>query len=144
MAKALPFLLLFFFVAPTLRAQSSADRQAILRAMDEQTQAWNAGNLDQFMNGYWQSDSLKFIGSSGITYGWQNTLDRYRKNYPDQASRGSLRFEILSVDLTSKDAAFVIGRFFLTRPQKGDASGYFTLLWRKIGGQWKIVVDHTS
>jgi ketosteroid isomerase-like protein len=112
--------------------------------MDEQTQAWNAGNLDQFMNGYWQSDSLKFIGSSGITYGWKNTLDRYRKNYPDQASRGTLRFQILSVDLTSKDAAFVIGRFFLTRPQQGDASGYFTLLWRKINGQWKIVVDHTG
>ncbi len=100
MVKALP-LLLFLWIAPALRAQSSADRQAILRAMDEQTQAWNAGNLDQFMNGYWQSDSLKFIGSSGITYGWQNTLDRYRKNYPDQASRGTLRFQILSVDLSS-------------------------------------------
>jgi ketosteroid isomerase-like protein len=143
MAKALPFLFFLFF-SLSLWAQPVADRKAIVQVMDSQTQAWNTGNLDQFMQGYWQSDSLKFIGSGGITYGWQNTLDRYRKRYPDQAARGTLRFEILNVDITSKDAAFVIGRFFLTRPQQGDASGYFTLLWRKINGQWKIVVDHTS
>jgi hypothetical protein len=83
------------------------------------TQAWNTGNLDQFMQGYWQSDSLKFIGSGGITYGWQNTLDRYRKRYPDQAARGTLRFEILNVDITGKDAAFVIGRFFPHPPPAG-------------------------
>jgi hypothetical protein len=70
------------------------------------------------MQGYWQSDSLKFIGSGGITYGWQNTLDRYRKRYPDQAARGTLRFEILSVDVTSKDAAFVIGRFSSPAPSR--------------------------
>ena len=143
MAKALLYVSFLFF-SLSLWAQPAADRKAILQVMDAQTQAWNTGNLNQFMQGYWQSDSLKFIGSGGITYGWQNTLDRYRKRYPDQAARGNLRFEILNVDVTSKDAAFVIGRFFLTRPQQGDASGYFTLLWRKINGQWKIVVDHTS
>jgi len=125
-------------------AQPTQDRAQILNVLEAQTRAWNSGDLDQFMQGYWQSDSLQFIGSSGITYGWQNTLDRYRKKYPDQAWRGTLRFQILQVDLVGKDAAFAIGQFFLTRPQKGDASGYFTLLWRKINGTWKIVVDHTS
>jgi len=143
MAQAFLLLFLLFFSLSS-RAQTAADRKAILQVMDAQTQAWNSGDLDQFMQGYWQSDSLRFIGSGGITYGWQNTLDRYRKRYPDAAARGTLRFEILTVDVTGKDAAFVIGRFFLTRPQQGDTSGYFTLFWRKIAGKWKIVVDHTS
>lgn len=136
--------LISFFLACTLAfAQKTSDSQAIRKAMDEQVTAWNNGDLVKFMDGYWQSDSLRFIGSKGIVYGWQPTLERYRKNYPDAAARGTLRFEILKIDLLSKDAAFVIGKFFLTRPQVGDANGHFTLLWRKINGQWKIVVDHT-
>jgi hypothetical protein len=63
----------------------------------QQTSAWNNGKLDDFMNGYWQSDSLMFIGKSGITYGWQKTLDNYKKVYPDTASMGKLNFDLLSV-----------------------------------------------
>ncbi|SDK83537.1 protein of unknown function [Catalinimonas alkaloidigena] len=96
------------------------------------------------MAGYWRSDSLRFVSTQGITYGWQATLDRYRQRYPDAASRGTLRFEIVSTELLSDDSAFLVGRFFLTRPEKGDADGYFTLLWRKIDGAWVIVVDHTG
>lgn len=125
-------------------AQRTTDANAIRRVMDDQITAWNSGDLVKFMDGYWQSDSLQFIGGKGIVYGWKPTLERYQKNYPDAAARGTLRFEILNVNLLGKDAAFVIGRFFLARPQAGDASGYFTLLWRKIGGKWKIVVDHTG
>jgi ketosteroid isomerase-like protein len=125
-------------------AQTAADKQAILQVLEIQTSSWNKGDIPAFMQTYWKSDSLKFIGKNGIVSGWQNTLDRYLQHYPDAAARGTLRFEILSVDLLSKDAAFVIGKFFLTRPQAGDASGHFTLLWRKINGQWLIVADHSS
>ncbi len=144
MAKILLFSLLSFLSVLPVHAQSDNDRRAIIQVLGAQTKAWNAGNMEIFMQGYWQSDSLKFIGKNGIVYGWQNTLDRYRKNYPDPASRGTLRFEIISVDVTGRDAAFVVGQFFLTRPEKGNATGYFTLYWRKIKGQWKIVADHTS
>ncbi|MDJ1491630.1 nuclear transport factor 2 family protein [Cytophagaceae bacterium DM2B3-1] len=133
--------ILFCFTAS---AQKNIDSQSILKAMDEQVKAWNTGDLIKFMDGYLQSDSLQFIGSKGIVYGWKPTLERYQKSYPDAAARGTLRFEILKVDIVSKDAAFVIGKFFLTRPQVGDANGHFTLLWRKVNGKWKIVVDHTS
>jgi ketosteroid isomerase-like protein len=125
-------------------AQHSGDKQAILHVLESQTSGWNKGDLKEFMQGYWKSDSLKFIGKNGVVYGWQNTLDRYLQHYPDEASRGKLRFEVLSVEMISKDAAFVIGKFFLTRPQKGDANGHFSLLWRKIKGQWLIVADHSS
>lgn len=142
--KYLYTVLFLFVLVISSSAQKPADSEAIRRVMNDQIVAWNSGDLVRFMDGYWQSDSLRFIGSKGIVYGWQPTLERYRKNYPDAATRGTLRFEILKIDLLGNDAAFVIGRFFLTRPQTGDASGHFTLLWRKINGQWKIVVDHTS
>lgn len=126
-------------------AQSAPEeRKAILNVLEGQTQAWNKGDLEAFMQGYWKSDSLAFIGSKGITYGWQNTLNGYQKGYPDQASRGTLRFDILRVELLGKDAAFVIGKFHLTRPEKGDANGHFTLLWKKIKGKWVITTDHSS
>jgi len=125
-------------------AQKPADAAAIRQIMAGQVTAWNNGDLVKFMEGYHQSDSLQFIGGKSIVYGWKPTLERYQKNYPDAATRGTLRFDILKVDLLSKDAAFVIGKFYLTRPQAGDASGHFTLLWRKLNGQWKIVADHSS
>ncbi|QHT69697.1 nuclear transport factor 2 family protein [Rhodocytophaga rosea] len=139
------FILLSFLLCSALSiAQTSADRKEILRVLDEQTTSWNQGNLEKFMEGYWTSDSLRFIGKNGITYGYKQTLENYKTRYPDKDSRGTLRFEILSTEFISKDAAFVIGKFFLTRPVKGDASGHFTLLWRKIGGKWLIVADHSS
>ncbi len=134
----------FVLLAQLCFSQQMADKQAILQVLDSQTGSWNKGDIEEFMQSYWKSDSLKFIGKNGVVYGWQNTLNRYLKNYPDAVSRGTLRFEIVSVDLLSKDAAFVIGKFFLTRPQKGDANGHFSLLWRKINGKWLIVADHSS
>lgn len=142
--KHLLCILCLFVLTGRSLAQKASDRQEILEVLNEQTQNWNKGKLEKFMDGYWKSDSLKFIGKNGVTYGWQNTLANYEKRYPDKASRGTLRFEILSVEFISKDAAFVIGKFFLTRPQKGDASGHFSLLWRKIKGEWLIVADHSS
>lgn len=137
------YCLLFGLICLSSVAQKPTDTQTIRNVLDDQAVAWNAGDLVKFMDGYWQSDSLRFVGSKGIVYGWKGTLERYQKNYPDAAARGTLRFDILKIDVLSKDAAFVIGKFYLTRPQVGDASGHFTLLFRKISGQWKIVVDHT-
>jgi uncharacterized protein (TIGR02246 family) len=140
------FTLLFGFIllAYISPAQTTSDKQAIRQVLESQTGSWNKGDLQTFMQSYWKSDSLKFIGKNGVVYGWQNTLDRYLKTYPDEASRGTLRFEIISIDMLGKDAAFVIGKFFLARPQKGDANGHFSLLWRKINGKWLIVADHSS
>lgn len=120
------------------------DQAAIASVLAAQTRSWNNGNLNEFMRGYWQSDSLQFIGSNGITTGWQNTLDNYQKRYPNRAAMGTLRFEILRLELLGRENAFVVGKFYLTRPEKGDAQGYFTLLWRKVNGTWVITTDHTG
>ena len=95
------------------------------------------------MDGYWRSDSLRFIGSRGLTYGWQQTLDNYRKGYPDRDAMGILNFTILSIEPLSRKSAFVVGKWHLKRT-KGDLSGHFTLLWRKVDGKWVIVADHSS
>jgi ketosteroid isomerase-like protein len=142
MKKLLYLLLLSFTISSAALAQSK-DESAIRNSMAEQLNAWNTGNLDRFMLTYWQSDSLKFIGKSGITYGWQKTLENYKKGYPDTAAMGKLDFNILEVKRLSVLYYFVVGKWHLTR-SIGDVSGHFTLLFKKIKNKWVIVVDHSS
>jgi hypothetical protein len=137
-------LLSFTFLSMNVMAQSPKDRQNILKILDSQTQAWNNGDLINFMNGYWQSDSLMYIGKNGVRYGYNNTLKSYQKGYPDKASMGTLKFEVIKLDFTASYACFVVGKWQLTRPEKGDLSGHYTLIWRKIKGNWVIIADHSS
>ena len=134
------FLLLSF----TSIAQTTSERQAVLKVLARQNDNWNKGNIDAFMEDYWKSDSLMFIGSKGVVYGWKATLDRYHKSYPDLATMGKLKFDILKTDFHSKTTCWILGRWYLTRPEKGDVGGYFTLVLKKIGGKWLIISDHTS
>ncbi len=124
-------------------AQSADDRAAIQSIMDQQVRCWNAGDLDCFMEGYWRSDSLMFIGKTGITYGYDSTLANYRKRYPGRAAMGTLHFDLLSLEALSEEACFMVGRWSLQR-SIGDLGGHFTLLFRRLGGQWRIVKDHSS
>ena len=137
-------LILFILIGCCLvsPAQKNA-RQKILTLLDTQTQAWNRGDLEDFMKGYWENDSLRFIGKSGITYGYNNTLNNYKRGYPDTAAMGQLQFTILVVKKLSPRYCEVVGKWYLKR-SIGDAHGNFTLLFRKIKGVWKIIADHTS
>lgn len=119
------------------------DETAIRQLLEEQTQAWNRGDIDGFMKGYWQNDSLMFTGKSGITYGWNNTLKNYKKSYPDAAAMGRLQFTLLSLKKLSSEYYFVAGKWHLQRTM-GDLEGHFTLLLRKIKKKWVIIADHSS
>lgn len=119
-------------------------KSEILEVLNRQQENWNKGDIETFMQDYWKSDELKFIGKNGIVKGWQATLDRYLKSYPDRATMGQLKFDIKEVDFLSKKSAWVLGQWHLTRPEKGDVGGYFTLIFKKIDGKWVIVSDHTS
>ncbi|HMX40181.1 MAG TPA: nuclear transport factor 2 family protein [Saprospiraceae bacterium] len=142
MKQLLLFLAFLLLLAWSVSGQPAA--RTIRNIMAEQEAAWNRGDLPAFMEGYWHSDSLRFIGSKGLTYGWQATLDNYRRGYPDRATMGTLKFTILSVEKLSRRSAFVVGKWHLARGDKGDLSGHYTLLWRKIRGHWVIVADHSS
>ena len=135
-----------FFIMTLLalsgRAQST-DEQSIRALLDRQTVAWNRGDLEGFMKGYWESDSLMFIGKNGIRYGWKTTLNGYKKGYPDTAAMGKLQFTLLDLRPLSPEYFHVIGKWHLYR-SIGDLEGAFTLLFRKIKGEWVIIADHSS
>ena len=137
-------LLLCLLLCSGLHGFTQSKEETIIRQMlDDQTKAWNRGDLEGFMKGYWQSDTLMFIGKSGITYGWQNTLNNYHKGYPDTASMGKLSFDIVSVKRLSFQYFYVIGKWHLIR-SIGNIDGHYTLLIKKIKGQWVIIADHSS
>lgn len=139
----LSFICLPFYFYAAAQDLPEKDKKEILVVLRDQQDAWNKGDLEGFMAGYWRSDSLKFIGKKGLTYGWKNTLENYKKSYPDVSAMGKLSFEIISVELIENDAALVIGKWQLER-EPDNPSGYFTLVWKKTGGKWLIVADHSS
>ena len=119
------------------------NEKAIRALLAAQTKAWNEGDLVGFMEGYLPSDSLLFVGKSGPTYGFTNTLNNYKKGYPDTASMGKLTFTLLALTPIEKKHYRVLGKWSLQR-SKGDVSGYFTLLFQKIKGKWFVIQDHSS
>jgi ketosteroid isomerase-like protein len=146
MRKSIALSILFFFaslISPHSISPAESPDAQIRAVLDAQAAAWNRGDIDSFMSGYWKSDETEFIGASGITRGWQSVLDRYRRNYPDTKAMGQLRFGNLEIHATCPDAAYVIGEFHLVR-EKETPSGIFTLNFRHFPEGWRIVADHTS
>ena len=140
-------LTIVFLAAPLDSRQSTStalSANAPIRAvLDEQQSAWNRGDVNVFMNGYWNSPDLTFAGSGGITHGWQPVMSRYRTNYPDAAAMGHLDFTILEVLPLGSDAALVLGRWHLKRAND-EPGGVFTLVFRRFPEGWRIIHDHTS
>jgi uncharacterized protein (TIGR02246 family) len=127
-------------------AQGSRAEGEIRAVLAAQQAAWNRADVAAFMEGYEKSADLTFSGTSGVTRGWQNVLERYRKRYPDAEAMGKLQFSEIEVRLVGSEAALVLGRFHLTRTEQagGDASGHFSLVFRKTPAGWRIIHDHTS
>lgn len=136
-------LYLILLMAPAAVTKAQSPIQSIKELMNRQTNCWNRGDIEGFMQTYWQSDSLLFIGSHGPTYGWQPTLERYKKSYPDTTAMGHLTFELLEFRPLTRELYFVVGKWQLQR-SIGDVQGAFTLLIKKMKGEWKIIADHSS
>lgn len=137
------YLIIVIFIASNTLFAQNKEEKAILNILDTQQNAWNEGSLEKFMDGYWKSDSLKFIGKNGIQYGWQKTLDNYKKSYPTPEKMGKLSFTILYTETLSPSCVYVIGKWHLQRVE-GNLEGHYTLIWKKINGKWVIVADHSS
>ncbi len=134
------FLLCFF---PVIAFAQTKDEKEILSILDKQTQAWNSGNLEQFMLGYLESDSLMYIGKSGVTYGYRSTLENYRRNYAGPDKMGKLTFNILHLKPLGRKYYLVVGKWSLKRTA-GDVGGHYTLTFAKQRGRWVIIADHSS
>jgi len=135
-------LLLLMVPAVCMHAQitENEDKEAIRAVMKAQQEAWSNYDLEGFMQGYWKNDSLKFYGSRGLTRGWQQTLDNYKKGYPTKDDTGTLSFTIDDISKVSEDNYWVMGQYHLKR-KVGDANGVFIIIFKKIDGEWKIVAD---
>ena len=125
------------------KAPIANERVNIQKLLQAQQKSWNEGKIEAYMQGYWNNDSLTFVGKRGVTRGWKNTLANYKKSYPDKNAMGKLELQILNIKLLGKDVAFVVGKWDLKR-NAGDVGGHFTLLMRKLKGKWLIVADHSS
>jgi len=111
--------------------------------MQEQQKAWNNGNLKGFMEHYWHSDSLVFIGKNGPKYGWETTLTNYQQSYPNKAQMGMLSFKELQHTQTSGGDYRTTGNWNLYR-KTDTLSGYFLLVWEYKNNRWVITADHSS
>ncbi len=142
------FKLLYFFLIvlivglPQKLNAQDGDETAIRKILEDQTIAWNNDSIEDFMKGYWKSDSLMFVGKNGVKYGYNSTLENYKKSYPDTTARGKLYFDILQMKRLSKQYYYVTGKWQLMR-SIGDLEGYFTLLFKKIKNNWVIISDHS-
>jgi len=139
MKTLLLFISLIVLNSMDCKAQTT-DEIAIKNLLEAQRQAWNAYDLEGFMQGYWKSEKLKFYGSNGVTYGWKNTLERYKKAYPSKEHVGTLKFTIEEISSIENDSYYVMGAYHLERTV-GNASGIFMIILKKIDGQWKIIAD---
>ena len=114
----------------------------IKKVLNQQQAAWNKGDIDAFMEGYWNSEELTFIGRSGVNKGWQTTLDNYKKGYPDKDAMGKLSFDVVQLDSLSNEVYRMIGTYKLQR-KEDEPSGIFTLIWQLKDGKWLITSDQT-
>jgi beta-aspartyl-peptidase (threonine type) len=146
LATGLAVTLAMFGSVPLLRTQDQGrdvDTKAINEVLSRQQAAWNRGDVDAFLVGYWRSPELTFSGGNGVSRGWDGVLARYKKSYPDHAAMGQLNFSDLEFHFLGPDAALVLGQWHLKR-ESGDIGGVFTLVWQKFPDGWKIIHDHTS
>lgn len=151
MRRCFFWVILSLFMALSGQAQvfkplPPADLAAVKKVMADQEAAWNRGDIDAFMKGYLPSDEIRFIGKNGVTYGYDDLLQRYRTGYPDRAAMGKLTFTLIHTDLLEKKTAWVIGKWEISRGEAGSEviGGHFSLLFKKIKGNWIIIADHTS
>lgn len=152
MCKGMVFFFLAFGGWSLSGCSSTADEQVktepfnaavIDSIMNAQQEAWNTGDLDRFMDAYWRSDSLVFVGKNGPKFGWQTTLDNYKYGYPNREAMGTLQFTNEIVESTGENSAFVMGKWELFRTSD-TLSGFYSLVWKRVNKQWYIRADHSS
>ncbi|HOY31492.1 MAG TPA: nuclear transport factor 2 family protein [Bacteroidales bacterium] len=138
-------ILFITITALTLNAQniSVKNHYEIASVLSRQQKCWNTGDIEGYMSGYWESDSMKFITKTGVTTGWKNTLEMYKQHYPSKEAMGTLIFDEVDMIQMNAVTVFVMGRWTLQKTNE-TVGGRFTLVVKKIDGKWKIIIDHSS
>ena len=124
-------------------AFSQENEKAIEKILLAQVAAWNAGDIDGYMKGYWNSDSTVFVSGGSLTRGYSGVLSRYKKSYDTREKMGKLEFAELQVRMVTQTLGVATGVWRLHRAND-QPWGRFTLLVEKKPEGWRIVHDHTS
>jgi len=141
--RTIPFMLAVLLCGCSPDGETGGDAAGRIRlVMDGQVEAWNADDLDGYMEGYWRSDSLTFHGGSRRIEGWDALRDMYASVYSGER-RGRLEFTEVTVSAPCDDTAWVTGRWSVDLPDT-VRSGRFTLIFRRTDAGWRIVHDHSS
>ena len=143
MKKQIIILIVIIISSINVYSQSNINEKDAVNTMVEQKNAWNNGDLKSYMDGYWNSDSLIFVGKNGPEYGWNTTYQNYKKSFPDKSSMGHLDFTFINVKTISDSTVSIIGKWELTLLDK-NRGGYFTCILKLFNGKWKVIIDHTS
>ena len=145
MKKLIFKILLFYFVIFLTRCKSTNNCDEIYDLMQEQEESWNKGNIDDFMNKYWNNDSLIFLGKSGINYGWKKTISNYKNSHKNKNEMGRLEFKNILCKPINKSTHVIAGKWSIFREDSiRNIGGYYSLIWVKKDKVWKIIYDHTS
>lgn len=145
MKKLIFKIVLFSFLIFLVSCKSTNHCNEIYNLMKQQEDAWNNGNIENFMNVYWKNDSLVFIGKSGINYGWDKTFSNYKNSYKTKEQMGTLEFKNLICNTINDSTHIVTGKWSLKRNDSiGNINGFYSLIWVKKQTGWKITYDHTS
>ena len=145
MKKLIFKILLFYFVIFLTSCKSTNSCDEIYDLMQEQEESWNKGNIDDFMNKYWNNDSLIFLGKSGINYGWKKTISNYKNSYKKKNEMGRLEFKNILCKPINKSTHIIAGKWSIYREDSiRNIEGYYSLIWVKKDKVWKIIYDHTS
>lgn len=143
MKKVLILISVVVFIGCKSQIDTVKDVEEIKSVMNKSAEDWSSGDIESFMDAYWKSEKLQFIGKNGITYGWQQTLENYLKRYPTKEHTGKLTFKILRVDYLARDLYSLTGEYHLDRTV-GNANGIYTLIFKKIDKKWVIISDHSQ
>lgn len=135
--------LLLFLLTFSSSSYAQDDEAAVRKVMEDQVAAWNAGSVEGYMKGYWDSDSTMFVSGGTLTRGYQGVLSRYRKSYDTREKMGRLEFSDLQLRPVSESTMIATGiwKLFRTADQPW---GRFTLIVEKKPEGWRIIYDHTS
>jgi ketosteroid isomerase-like protein len=120
------------------------DATEIVRGvLDKQVDDWNRGDIAAFVLSY--AENCTFVGT-GVTEGRASVEQRYRQSYPTPDAMGQLAFSDLKIKKIGGREVIVTGAYHLRRRAQGggDKNGIFSLVFKREGGVWHIVLDHTS
>src|SRR6186713_1469291 len=135
------FTLMASNISAATAASDGAEKEAILALVARMEAAWNRGDFRGYMEGFANPDVV-FVSRGEFQKDWQGTLDHYIRDYGGaEERRGTLHFSDIRIEMLGPDAAQLISRYRLDRPENPQ-DGINTRLMRKRGGQWVIALNH--